>query len=90
MPLSILLIVYSVFAIIFLVLASMSAYHMMAFSRANVFGFISTFLFLAATVAVFFTTWFLLQDIQWSDSINIAPSIQFDSIRNDRVINPQL
>ncbi len=63
--LSVLLIGYGIFAVVFLVFAIINLYHMFNYGFLNFESFLMTFIFIAGTVLIFFITYELARQIDW-------------------------
>lgn len=68
-PLYILLFVYLLFLAIFAVVMVANFYHIISTDTLTLPSFSMTFFVLAATVLTLYTTWFLLQDVDWREPI---------------------
>lgn len=66
MPLSVILIPYGLLVLIFAIFALVSLFHLIRYGSLTFFSFFVTFIFLAGTVLILYSTAFLLVDTDWS------------------------
>lgn len=71
MTLSIFLIAYFVFLILFVVFAFFDIYHLAKFVPVGSSAFFTTYVFLAVVVLIIFLTWQELQTFDWTQPIFI-------------------
>ncbi len=69
--LSVLLIGYGIFALIFFVFAIINLYHMFNYGFLNFESFLMTFIFIAGTVLILFITYQLGSQIDWTQTFII-------------------
>ena len=71
-PISLLLIPYAIFLIVFLVFAIVNVYHLIHYGQTTKVSFGVTFVFFAMTALILFLTWKGLQGVDWTYPIDIA------------------
>ena len=69
--LSILLIIYGIFVLLFFLFALANLYHLFAFGFLNFESYFVTFIFLAGTVLILFITYALASQIDWTVTFTI-------------------
>jgi len=74
-PLYIMLIIYAVFVVIFLIFALINIYHMVTFGFISFESFFMTFLLLAGTILILFTTYTYAQEIDWEETFVIKTDV---------------
>ena len=70
-PLSVFLIPYAIFFIIFVAFVWVDIHHLVLFGSFDVPSFFATFLFLAVSAYLLFMTWNLLLPADWSASVTL-------------------
>ncbi len=68
-PLYILLFVYLIFLAIFAIIMVANFYHIISTETLTLPSFAVTFFVLATTILVLYSTWFLLQGVDWRQPI---------------------
>lgn len=69
-----LLIIYSLFLLLFFLFAFFDLYHMIKFGHWDYSGFFMTFIFIGGIVIILFLTWQYGSQIDWSQSFNLFES----------------
>jgi hypothetical protein len=69
--LSLLLIIYGIFVLLFFIFALANLYHLFAYGFLNFESYLVTFFFLAGTVLILFITYTLAIQIDWTLSFII-------------------
>ncbi|MFA6908853.1 MAG: hypothetical protein WC289_03110 [Patescibacteria group bacterium] len=70
-PYWIILVAYGIGFAIFLLLASLSIYHVVRFARMSKSGLIGLYLFLACVIVVLGMTWLGIRDIDWTQEAEL-------------------
>ena len=79
-PLYIFLFIYFGFLIIFTIFSIINIGHIFATASYTITSFVFTLMTLVMTMAIFFFTWILLQNVDWTQMVKIFDSGWFTNI----------
>lgn len=69
MTLSVFLIAYFIFLVIFAIFSLFAIYHLAKFVPPSSIAFFTTYIFLAGVILIIFITWQKLQGVDWTQTI---------------------
>jgi len=78
-PLSIFLIIYFIFLVIFILFSYFDIYHLLKFGTLNITNFLVTFIYLGGSILIIFISWQYLSQIDWQQPIELFQGINFSS-----------
>ncbi|HOX60518.1 MAG TPA: hypothetical protein PLV72_00745 [Candidatus Magasanikbacteria bacterium] len=81
-PLYVFLFAYFVFLAIFIFFAIMNIYHILVTASFTFTSFLVTFLILAATIIVFYFTWYLTRNTDWQATATVFNTDWFSASSN--------
>lgn len=74
MPLALLLIPYGIFLLCFFLFSLFALMHLFIFGEKNFTTFLATFMYIAGSTLILWTSWTLLTFIDWKESIAFIAS----------------
>lgn len=74
-PIAALLIPYALFLLIFLFFSFVNLYHLIKFGSTNFVAFMATFLFLAGSVLILYTSYTYIINTDWTRTIDVIPDL---------------